>query len=377
MFEKRFNTFLHNILRLRLRNAYKNEMKAIKSGNALLMSSVGKDAEDAHRRLWSKLDDSVNSDWVRFLSNVTGRVDHRYVPSPVYYGYVERCLNNCDTSRTGVEDKNLMSLFVPRESRAFCLIRYIRGCFFDDAFNPLSRQSAADVLARYMGDVVGKVAQGSSGGHSVELFKDNEGVKRNSKHELTVDWIAENTSSYVVQERLIQEPIASGFNMESVNTCRIMTFRRPWDGETRVCASMFRIGASADLVDNISSGGVSVGVLSDGTLASNGLTATFSKVDRHPKSGKSFGGTRLPGFDDMCKLACQVARKVPDYNVLGFDVIVRADGSPCIVEINSTSLCCIEVQQSGPMFGEDTEKVVEWCLRNARYDLFRHFRTWY
>ena len=58
-------------------------------------------------------------------------------------------------------------------------------------------------------------------------------------------------------------------------------------------------------------------------------------------------------------------------------MMFSAEGRPFVIEINSTSLCCIEAQMSGPMFGGDTEQVVDWCLANRRLDAFKHLRTWY
>lgn len=351
-------------------------MRNIAKMHPSLLLPCNHDVEGRHKQLWRRLGMNGSVQWLRFLSTVTGRPDYRYIPSPVYYGVVERCLNDCNRASFEIEDKNLMSLYVPKELRAYCVLRYMRGCFYDDEFNPLSFAMAERVLADYGGDVVGKIAQGSSGGHSVELFRDEKGRKIGKKHELTIRWIVENVTSYVVQERVYQEPIVASLNSASVNTCRVVTYRLPQRGQACVGSTMLRVGAGDDIVDNISSGGVSVGVREDGSLNANGLDCQYGVVSS-TRTGMAFSGVRLPGFADVRSAAVSIASKVPGYNILGFDFVVRSDGRPCVIEINATSLCCIEAQQSGPMFGEDTEDVVDWCLEHRSFDQFDHIRTWY
>lgn len=371
------NVGLHKLFAVRLRGAYRREMKWIRRMNPDAFSSVAVGTLDRHLALWGRFDPKLNADWLRLLTKISGQEDYRFVPSTVYYGIVERCLNNCNAAGHGIEDKNLMALYLPANLRAKCVLRYDRGVFFDDEFNVVSPEAADELLKSAEFDLVGKVAAGSSGGHSVELFTGGIGPKRSKRHELTARWISDNALSYVVQEKLIQEPLAASFNSSSINTCRIMTFRRPWDGSVCVAAAMLRLGCSDNIVDNISSGGVSVGVRRTGELNPTGITAKFGIVDKHPSSKRAFGGFVIPGYAKMCDAVCSVAAKVPDFNLLGFDVMLRADGNPCIVEINATSLCAIEVQMSGPLFGDDSERVVEWCLANRKLDSFDHLRTWY
>ena len=375
---ERVNGILHSVFRARVMRSYRKEMLGIKRLHPDVLMDVNSETERQHYDLWRRFDPKLNSDWLRLFKGLVDIEDPRFVPSTVYYGVVERVLNNCDGSMYGVEDKNLMSLYTPKKYRAFCVLRYVQGCFFDDDFNPLTDADAMAALKNYDGDVVGKVAVGSSGGHSVVLYRNGRnGTKLAKSHELTTEWIKKNASTYVVQERLVQEPAVSSLNSASINTCRIMTYRRPWDGITKVGASMIRIGSGDALVDNISSGGMSVGVGSTGRLNATGCDCTYGKIIAHPKTGKAFGGVQIPYFEEMCNAAMEVASHVPDCNILGFDIMARPDGSPCIVEINATSLCAIEVQMSGPMFGDDTLQIAEWCAANDRFDKFSHVRTWY
>jgi len=373
----RINAKLHELMRRRVDGFYRREIDLAQKMHPECFSEIPKAILDEHFNIWKPWDNKISDGWVLLLSTVTGTPDARFVPSTVYYGKLERILNNCNYSGYGVEQKNLMSFFVPIDSRAFCVLRYERGVFFDDEFRLIDERVASQMLSDYAGDLVGKIATDSSGGHSVELFRNKSGKKVGVSHELTIDWIKSHTNSYVVQECLRQHPSMAEFNHASINTCRIMTLRKPWNATVSVVSSMLRIGSSDSIVDNISSGGVSVGVKTGGNLTACGFDSTYGIVNCHPVSKMKFSGYVVPGYDSMCALAVKIASRIPDFNLLGFDIMLRDDGRPCIVEINTTSLCAIEVQQSGPMFGNDTQTLLDWCNEYKYLDTFKHLRTWY
>lgn len=374
----KINAFVHELFRRRVMWKYRKEIATAKRQHPELFCGVSKKMMQKHLDLWRRFDKNLTGEWMQLLTAIRGVEDPYIVPSTVYYGVIERCLNNCNASSTGIEDKNLMSLYVNKNDRAYSVVRYNQGCFFDDDFNPLSYEEADRYISNFKGDLIGKIANGSSGGHSITLYRDNkDGCKMSKNYKLTSEWIRRHTLSYIVQERLKQEPTISAINPGSINTMRMMTYRRPWDGVVQLGASMIRFGYGDSIVDNISSGGMSVGVDSEGVLNNFGVDCTYGRVSSHPQNGFSFGGLKVPFYSDMRSKVLEIAARVPDFNVLGFDVIARPNGHPCIIEINATSLCAIEVQMSSSIFGSDTEKMIEWCAENARYDKFAHLRTWY
>ena len=91
-----------------------------------------------------------------------------------------------------------------------------------------------------------------------------------------------------------------------------------------------------------------------------------------------FEGFSLPYYDLMAKTVCDVAKHVPGHNLLSFDIVVREDGTPCIIEINATSMTLSQLQTCRPLFGEETERVVEWCVSHKdKFQNFKHIRTFY
>jgi hypothetical protein len=63
---------------------------------------------------------------------------------------------------------------------------------------------------------------------------------------------------------------------------------------------------------------------------------------------------------------------------LSFDLVQQDDGSICVIEINATSQGITQLQYDfGGLFGEYTERVVDWCADHLEVDRFSHLRTWY
>ncbi|MGI6079029.1 MAG: sugar-transfer associated ATP-grasp domain-containing protein [Fastidiosipilaceae bacterium] len=319
----------------------------------------------------------VNQGWLELFCGVSGKKDFRFVPEDVFYGVIERCLNNCNASGTQLEDKNNCRFYIPAENQPETVLSFVRGVWFDGEMNPIPRLVAEDILQKYNSDVVGKPTMGSCGGANVVCFTRQANRFVHTNDELTIDWVENCFEAYAIQKRLVQEPEVASFNPNSLNTCRIMTFRRPWNGKISVVAGMLRLGCGKEVVDNLAAGGVSVDISTDGSLAEFAVDHDFSKVEKHPVSHKSFSGFKIPYYGRMSSLCCAIAKRIPDFNLLSFDVIVKPDGTPCIIEVNATSVTLAQLQTVRPLFGDETEQVVNWCAAHRDFDRFKHIRTWY
>ena len=367
-FTDRLNARLHPFFAWRVREHYRRELRNWEKMHPESFGDVSLELKGKYVKLWSRLIPNPYDGWLRLLTNLSGMMDYRFVPADAYYAVIERCLNNCDVAGSGIDDKNMIYNLVPRKFLPKPYLRYSRGVWFDGEMSPISRKAADAIASTINFDVVGKIATDSCGGHGVRCYHSGE---------INLDWIEKLCQSYIIQEKVSQEPVAKSVNPSSVNTCRLVTFRRPWSGETSVIASMFRAGCSDAIVDNISSGGCCVDVSENGQLADVGVDGDFGRLSAHVGTGIRFADVRLPYFREMCDAAVEVARKVLDYNIMGFDVMTRPDGVPCIIEVNTTSIASIMIQMAHPLFKDETERVVEWSESNRRFDSFRHIRTFY
>ena len=362
----KLNRLVHPLLVKRVMRAYYKKSKSVELKHPELFLPVDSNLSARHRALWGRVGLKCGDRWLRLHVNLTGIQDYTFCPEDIFFARIERILNDCGIGEYGAEEKNNLLYYLPNGYEPETLVRYIRGNFFDNNGNWLSREDANEIL-KSEDMVVGKPCR-SSGGNGVKLYSN-----------LTADWILQNGSeSYVVQRRIVQDGFSASFNAASVNTVRMMTLRCPWSGEIVVCRSMMRMGISDEVVDNMMKGGLCVCVDKDGSLGRYAYDYDGKKFDEHPVSHRIFLGLRHPYYESMVDVAKKIHARIMAYNLLSFDLVPRQDGSICVVEINAISQGITQLQYDfGGLFGEHTEQLVNWCASNIKYDSFKHIRTWY
>ena len=346
---------------------YAKKSARVEAKHPELFRPVDASLSAKHKDLWSRLGVRSGDRWLRLHVNLTGIQDYTFCPEDIFFSRVERILNDCNNAGYGPEEKNNLFRYVPDGYEPETIVRYVRGNFFDRRMNWLSPAQVDEMLSAENDGVVGKPCR-SSGGNGVELRKD-----------LSASWIDRNGGeSYVVQKKIRQCEFGAMFNASSINTIRMMTLRRPWDGKIVVCRSMMRMGVGTDVIDNMMKGGLCVCVGGKGQLGKYAYDYDGRRFDRHPVSGLTFEGLLHPGYDKMVAAAREIHGRIGAYNLLSFDFVQRDDGSICVVEINASSQGITQLQYDfGGLFREDTEQLVDWCAANMRFDTFSHIRTWF
>lgn len=370
------NELCHSFFVKRVLRAYKKKIAKRLSHRPELDVPVDLEVTQKHLELYGKLGLPCCDKWLRMYSNMTGVVDYRYLPEDLFFARIERVLNNCD--HDNFEDKNLLMKIVDKQYLPKTYVRYIRGLFFDEDYNFLSIEQVNQVITQNNGNLIGKKAVESSGGRGVQMFKYNNGHYASSECELlTADWIKSQAESYIIQEALQQCDFGALFNPHSTNTCRITTLRCPWNGEVVVPKAAMRFGITEAAIDNASAGGISVGLSRKGELGSYAYCYyKLKQYKEHPSSHVVFEGKVHPYYQKMCDVVIGFAKKIPDFNLMSWDVITDKDENVRIIEVNLTSQGT-DVQQFafGSFFGEYTEPLIDWVAQHKDLDSFRHLRT--
>lgn len=360
----RINSFLHGLMISYVMRAYARKSRRVEKKHPELFRPVDGELSRKHRELWSRLGVASGDRWLRVHVNLTGIRDFTFCPEDIFFARIERIMNDCNEAGHGPDDKSNLFRFVPESNRPEMVLRYVRGNFFDAQNNWIDEDGARHLLK---GELVGKPCR-SSGGNGVALRDD-----------LTPEWIRLNGGdAYEVQRKIRQCDFTSQFNKSSVNTVRMMTMRCPWDGKIVVCRSMLRMGVSDAVIDNMMKGGLCVCVGDRGQLGKYAYDYDGKRFEKHPVSGLAFDGMAHPGYLKMVETATAIHKNILAYNLLSFDLVQRNDDSICVVEINATSQGITQLQYDfGGLFGEHTERLVEWCATHRSLDRFTHFRTWY
>lgn len=149
-------------------------------------------------------------------------------------------------------------------------------------------------------------------------------------------------------------------NPNCVNTIRINTYTNR-NMECKILSSVLRVGVDESHIDNVSSGGVHIGIdHSHGHVYPEAYSifkiGHSGTISRHPETGIEFKDFKIPFYKESVQLAISAAEKIPQLKIVGWDIAIQPDG-PIIIEGNSRpSLYYSEIVNRGykhnPVFRE-------------------------
>ncbi len=140
---------------------------------------------------------------------------------------------------------------------------------------------------------------------------------------------------FLAEELIVQDPALAQFHPESVNTLRINTFFGP-DGPV-VKWPCLRTGRGDSIVDNAAIGGIFGAIdVATGIIigASDEMHHTY---ESHPDTGIRMVGFQIPRWEEVCRLAKELATAIPEAHFVGWDFALTPDGWE-IVEGNNCPL---------------------------------------
>lgn len=140
----------------------------------------------------------------------------------------------------------------------------------------------------------------------------------------------------VVQRRICQHPRLEELYPWSVNTIRFLSVLDA--GEVRVLAAMLRLGNRKRVYDNLSAGGIGVGIdRNSGRLYPQGfLKPGFGKiVTAHPDTGVVFDGFEVPFFREAIGLVHRIHSNFYATHSVGWDIAITSEG-PTVLEGNTS-----------------------------------------
>jgi hypothetical protein len=138
------------------------------------------------------------------------------------------------------------------------------------------------------------------------------------------------TRQFLLEECLTQHPQLARLNPSSVNTLRLITFRK--DGEAHLLAAALKIG-NGGAIDNFSDGGMYTMVDDAGRALSPAFDGAGHTFTVHPRTGVTIPGFQVPLFHEAVALVSKAAGVVPEIPYVGWDVAIRAEG-PVLIEGN-------------------------------------------
>lgn len=184
-------------------------------------------------------------------------------------------------------------------------------------------------------------------GFDVYVFKESEGkliYKGKPVEKCEFDNIIKKFSKGLIQQRVEQGEFENNLFKESVNTIRVITMRKKDSHEHEVVAALQRIGTKKSMpVDNFNQGGGSAIIdIQTGTVGSMTCMDSFDETgkrifyDVHPDSGTTIKGAVIPGWQLIKETLVEKTKKLPFFDFIAWDVVLRNDGIT-VIETNMKS----------------------------------------
>ena len=168
----------------------------------------------------------------------------------------------------------------------------------------------------------------------------------------------------ILQEVVVQHKALSKIFPFCVNTIRYVTLLTKEENVITL-GSYIRFGIGNAYLDNVSAGGIEVGIDSaSGKLRKIALDKYGNKFEKHPTTNIKFEGIQIPYWDKVVELAKRVQQQCSFLRLLGLDIAVLPDG-PVLIEVNPNPDIIGLEQVEGPLLKNRIT-----YREFAKYDLF-------
>ena len=283
--------------------------------------------------------------------------DPRYLSHYAYLPIIAHKLNDYHYTKM-LEHKSLQGYVARGEMKhPYCYVRCINQEFYSDSMHQLSLEQAIRECIKHDILII-KDSTDSAGGKSVEKLdlKDGDEFVRKIEVERVFQ---ERKRDFVIQECLKQHSSMAKFNETSINTLRITTLYL--NGKFSILSIILRFGKKGMKVDNWGAGGIIVGVDKDGKLHNVGYDIHLNEYKEY--NGIIFSDETLTQVPSLLKaienehMSCYSLSKF-----IGWDICFNEANEPVIIELNSSQPGVIGEQLgTGPIFGERTQEVMDYC----------------
>ena len=136
----------------------------------------------------------------------------------------------------------------------------------------------------------------------------------------------------ILEEIVVQHPDMARMCPTSVNTVRIATLLG--DKQEGIVYAFLRIG-NGRVMDNVDCGGMAARVdLESGKLLTVGADKQGNTFKKHPMTGTSIIGFKVPYFEEAKQMCLEAMRMVPQVRFVAWDVAITPNG-PRFIEGNS------------------------------------------
>lgn len=325
--------------------------------------------------------EKISYNWHRLFTAASGSFSADYITEIIYNVLFEQTENYNAAFTKVMADKDFLDRIAKGIGIEYpeIIVSCSNGLYRKWDSTVVDFQKVISILNN-SGDVFIKPSIDSNGGKGCYAA-----CFRNGIDEITGDNVASILcgfgQNFIVQKLIKTHKDLSRLHSGSVNTFRINTYR--WKDEIRCCPLVLRMGVGDKCMDNVSSGGIYIGVNENGglcDLAHNGLRHGVIPFQAHPTSGVIFKGYKIEGVNNLINTAIRAHEAIPQLGSFNWDFTINDKGMPVLIEANcgwGGAYVMTQVSFGKGHFGEHTAEILQWlrvvkCLKHSerKYYLF-------
>ena len=317
-----------------------------------LTKEQSKEIQDYFSNLFGK---KITLDYHKYFYSRTGIFSKKYIPTSLYRTQLMGRLNDYSLKKA-YTDKNIADLILPMAPQPKFILKNMNGYFYFEGL-PISKDVAIEKCSN-LGKVIIKPST-LARGKAVQILNIRNGVNVENGKSIAI-LFDDYKKDFVIEEIVIQHEKMAALNPSSVNTIRILTYRK--DMNVMIIYSVIRIGRKNQTIDNESAGGISTRINPDGKLAKYAFGAPGEDYVEYTDTGVKLENYKIPNYEDAIALVKQLHLFLPFFNIVGWDIAITPDGSPIMIEFNVNP----DLSQSanGPAFGNYTETIIKEAIQN-------------
>ncbi|WP_270543501.1 sugar-transfer associated ATP-grasp domain-containing protein [Butyricimonas paravirosa] len=359
--KKFIKSILLNYKSKKIENIYiKNIKSKIKQCDIVsLSSSQEKEIQRYYKKLIGK---NVPTYWHKYFYSRNGFFSVKYIPTSIYQADIIYRLNNYPFRHAYV-DKAIYDIYFPDICRPKTIIKNINGYYYDSE-NAISETQAFDMCRNVPIAVIKPTLEGMWG-EGVRLFSCENGIVKDDGSDLS-KLLCSYGKNFIVQEKVEQHPDMSQLNPSSLNTLRVLSYRR--QNEVVILYTIIRIGRKGKNVDNETAGGINADIdLSSGRIIDCAYGTPKEKKIYKTDNGTLLKNYQIPALNKVLDTVRDLHIRLPYFNLIGWDFAVNQNSEPVLIEWNRAP----DLSQTahGPAFGDYSEEIL-LSLRekiNTRY----------
>jgi hypothetical protein len=293
--------------------------------------------------------------WHQYLYSRNDLFSVKYIPASVYRTSIVFRLNDFQYSLAYV-DKGFYDTLFPDVNRPKTFVKNVNGFYYDDK-HAITKEEAIERCSNLKEAIIKPTAM-SSYGIGVQLFRSEDGFIP-EKNMSVDDLFSRYKKSFIIQSRLEQHPDLAKLNPTSVNTIRVLSYRR--ENEVVILYAVLRIGRKGKVVDNETAGGIKADIdLQTGRIKGVAFGGPTEPNMPRTDSGVELDNYLIPSFPQVLDFVKDLHLRLPYFRLIGWDVSVDADGKPIMIEWNRSA--DLSQVAHGPAFGDYTEEILTKAL---------------